>query len=277
MRRAFLDTDDGARLQLRLAGARGHTPVLMLHSLFFDGSMFGPVISRMPPDHLYLAPDHRGQGQSTPGTARPTAERLAADMLSLCDAHGVGPVHVVGSSMGGYVAIEMLAADPARIASLTLSCCTCQREPDPGRFDALADRIAAADGHGLADTLMPLMFGEPFLADPTRAETRDRWRARFDILPPGTDRVVRGIFAHRGWRKLLRVWGGPILALAGDADRAKSPADLAWIETEGLGRFHLFARAGHTPPVEDPVGYAAVLSDFLATVEPRTPNQRKTS
>ncbi|WP_299790433.1 alpha/beta hydrolase [uncultured Marivita sp.] len=246
---------DGAGIACRRAG-RG-APVLMLHSLFFDGTMFDAV---MPQGYDIIRPDHRGQGQSSLGDARPTAERLAADMDTLLDALKIRcPVHVVGSSMGAYVALEMLAANPGRVASLTLSCCTCRAEPEPGRFAKLADRIAAAQGRGLGAEIAALMFAEGF-----RGSARSRWQAHFDALPPATPQVVRAIFAHRGWVELIRGWGGPILAISGARDRAKSPADLAWIADERLGRHIVIPEAGHSPAVETTAAFAATLHPFLA-------------
>ena len=242
---------DGAELAFRPHGRGGARPALLLHSPFFDGTMFDAV----PPalgDRPAILPDHRGQGASGAGREAPTAERLAADMVALLDALGTGPVHLVGSSMGAYVALEMPRADPARVASLTLSCCTCRPGAHPVRFAALARRIESIRGRGLRAELVGLMFGAPFLADPVRAALRDRWIAHLDALPAGSGKVVRAVFAHGGWTDLLRGWGGPILALSGGKDRAKSPADLAWIAEEGLRRHVTISRAGHTPAVETP-------------------------
>ncbi|MEM8822831.1 MAG: alpha/beta hydrolase, partial [Pseudomonadota bacterium] len=270
MREDTLAVDDGAELRIRswmpVAQHPGR-PVLLLHSLFFDGSMFDQVAVSLCRNRRVLVPDHRGQGESTPGTRPATAERLAADMLHLRDAYDLGPVHLVGSSMGAYVAFEILAADPQCAVSLTVSCCTCREEADPNRFDALARKIAEADGKGLGDTLMPLMFGKSFLSDPSAAAQSEYWRARFDDLPDGTDRVVAAIFSHRGWVDLLRDWGRPILALSGGEDTAKSPSDLEWISEESLGRFELFPRSGHTLPLEEPRAYVSALEGFFGDVE----------
>lgn len=253
---------DGARIAYRMNGAGPGHPVVLLHSLFFDGTMFDAILPRLS-DRVTLRPDHRGQGASEAGSEAPTAERLAHDVLGVMDAQGVGAIHLVGSSMGGYVALELMRAAPDRVATLTLSCCTCRVEADPARFAGLADRIAAAEGRGLGAELERLMFADELLRDPARAEARARWLARFDALPEGMDAVVRAIFAHGGWMDLLRGWGGPILAISGAADRAKAPADLAWIAREGLGRHVVIEAAGHTPAVETPEAFADALAGFI--------------
>lgn len=67
--------------------------------------------------------DHRDTGASTtvpPGAAAYDVEDMAADLLGVLDAYGLPRAHLVGMSLGGYIA-QMLALDqPGRVASLTL-------------------------------------------------------------------------------------------------------------------------------------------------------------
>lgn len=67
--------------------------------------------------------DHRDTGRSTtvpPGEGTYAVEDLAADATAILRAYGINEVHLVGMSLGGYIAQMMALQDPARIASLTL-------------------------------------------------------------------------------------------------------------------------------------------------------------
>ena len=67
--------------------------------------------------------DHRDTGGSTshpPGEVRYTTETLADDALAVLDAYDVPRAHLVGMSLGGYLAQIAALAAPARVASLTL-------------------------------------------------------------------------------------------------------------------------------------------------------------
>jgi pimeloyl-ACP methyl ester carboxylesterase len=46
--------------------------------------------------------------------------RHAADLVAVLDRLGLDSVHVCGMSMGGFVAVELAAADPGRVRSLIL-------------------------------------------------------------------------------------------------------------------------------------------------------------
>jgi pimeloyl-ACP methyl ester carboxylesterase len=67
--------------------------------------------------------DHRDTGQSTTvplGKADYTVEDMAEDVMAVMDSHGLRRAHLMGMSLGGYIA-QMLAVTHAdRISSLTL-------------------------------------------------------------------------------------------------------------------------------------------------------------
>ena len=67
--------------------------------------------------------DNRGAGRSGPlGEGEHTIADLASDALGLLDALEIESAHVVGISMGGMVAQEVVLAAPQRVKTLTLGC-----------------------------------------------------------------------------------------------------------------------------------------------------------
>lgn len=67
--------------------------------------------------------DHRDTGRSTtnpPGEVRYDVQDLAGDLLAILDAYEVKEGHLVGMSLGGYVAQIAALQHPERVLSLTL-------------------------------------------------------------------------------------------------------------------------------------------------------------
>jgi pimeloyl-ACP methyl ester carboxylesterase len=67
--------------------------------------------------------DHRDTGKSTsyePGQSNYSVEDLADDAFCVLDGYGIQSAHVVGMSLGGYLAQLMALKQPQRIKSLTL-------------------------------------------------------------------------------------------------------------------------------------------------------------
>ncbi len=67
--------------------------------------------------------DHRDTGQSTshePGTASYTTEDLADDAMRVLDGYGIRQAHLVGMSLGGYLAQLLALKYPERVLSITM-------------------------------------------------------------------------------------------------------------------------------------------------------------
>ncbi len=260
---------DGATLPVQIwHRAGGATPAVFLHSLFFDGSMFDACIHHFGGERTLMAPTFRGQGAAELGQFAPTVDQLARDLKDQIDELGFGQVHLIGSSMGAYVAMEYLAAERDHVASLTLSCCTAQREPNPERFAALSDVIGRGPNDETAMRIANIMFGQALLQ--TRSALIAQWIETFADTPAGMSKVIDAMFAHAGYGDILKRYDGPALLFAGSEDRAKSLQDMQHIAGY-LGDVQLIelARVGHTPPVEAPDDFAVPLAAFLSDVDSR--------
>jgi pimeloyl-ACP methyl ester carboxylesterase len=67
--------------------------------------------------------DHRDTGGSTtwpPGDAPYAVEDMAQDAVAVLDDWGIGAVHLVGMSLGGFIAQMVAVTHPDRVLSLTL-------------------------------------------------------------------------------------------------------------------------------------------------------------
>ena len=260
----FVNTDDGARIfyseRKPVGGAT--SPILLLHSLFFDGDMFDGVVARLPETMWIIRPDHRGQGRSGRGSATPSIDRLASDTIAVIESVAGEPVHLVGSSMGGYVALAVAARRPELLRSCVLSCCTAQAEQDRDRFDALERALREQGPTVLVDTILRTMFGEYFLSHANTAIV-ERWRAHFAALDRSVADAVGGVFSRPSFVDTLSSLKMPVLLCSGDLDRAKRPADMAFIAERVAGSRHVvFDEAGHTPAVEVPARFADELIQF---------------
>lgn len=270
-------TSDGCDLRVRRAA--GHAadntqiisnPVLMLHSLFFTGEMFESLLPSLPGSAQVYAPDHRGQGDSDTAGKTPSISRLASDMIELIEGHIGAPVHLVGSSMGGYVAMQMAIQRPDLLKSLTLSCCTAHAEKQPERFAALEARIREQGSEPMVDALLETMFGEAFIGSGSiQCKT---WRERFIELPKRIADAVHEVFARSSFESSVRDLPMPLLLVSGQLDRAKRPDDMDFIHKIKNGSRHLvIPDAGHTPPVETPQVFAEALLEVWRKVEEEAP------
>ncbi len=264
---------NGVTLHCEEAGA-GPQTVLFLHSLLLSGLMWQAAVAALAPAYRCVTLDFRGQGRSPVTADGYDMDTLAQDVAAAIPQLG-GPVHLVGLSMGGYVALRIAARRPDLVRSLVLMDTAAEAETawDQLRYRLLAVFARLIGFRPMAGRVMPLLFGQTFLRDPARAAERDAWRAR--ILGndrTGALRALAGVLARPGVEKELRQIRAPTLVMVGEEDVATPPARARRIQA-GIAGSDLVTipRAGHSAPIEQPGFVNAALQDFLRRVEGKAP------
>jgi pimeloyl-ACP methyl ester carboxylesterase len=101
-------------------------PLLMIMGRSGTYSHWGePFLEELRRDFETIVYDHRGVGRSSRLEGPLTIAEMARDAAGLLDALGVETAHVLGISMGGMVAQELVLAEPERSLTLTLGCTSC--------------------------------------------------------------------------------------------------------------------------------------------------------
>jgi pimeloyl-ACP methyl ester carboxylesterase len=117
--------NQGIKLVTETFGDRGNPALLLVMGA--TASMLGwpdEFCAALAEHGLYVIRfDHRDTGQSTtvaPGEATYSVEDLADDAIAILDDYGIAKAHLIGMSLGGYIAQMLTVARAERVASLTL-------------------------------------------------------------------------------------------------------------------------------------------------------------
>lgn len=118
----YRSSDD--RLTLHAREYPGEGPVLLLmHGLTRNAADFDGLAAHLAGQYRLIIPDQRGRGQSgydpDPQNYRPNV--YVADMWVLLDSLEVGRAGLVGTSLGGLMAMLMAAAKPERVRAILLN------------------------------------------------------------------------------------------------------------------------------------------------------------
>jgi pimeloyl-ACP methyl ester carboxylesterase len=95
-------------------------PLLLVHGLGYDHHGWGPLPDLLTADFRLVLVDNRGVGKSDAPEGPYTVAGLAADAVAVLDAAGVERAHVVGVSLGGFIAQEVAISHPDRVDRLVL-------------------------------------------------------------------------------------------------------------------------------------------------------------
>ena len=135
--------------------------------------------------------DNRGAGRSGPlGEGEHTIADLASDALGLLDALEIESAHVVGISMGGMVAQEVVLAAPQRVRTLTLGC-TFPGGPEAKMTDMevvglLAEAVLSGDDERTLrvgyEVMIAAEYGEQEGAYELYTELAGQYRAPIPVL-----------------------------------------------------------------------------------------------
>jgi pimeloyl-ACP methyl ester carboxylesterase len=278
-RPAFVDVG-GRRIRVRVDGDAANPPVLLLHGIGRSLEDWAPQQQRLSAAHRVIAVDVPGFGFSDRPEGPITLSAFAKGVLGAVDALGeTRPLNVVGNSLGGAIAMQMLAYRPERVASLALI-----NSAGFGSEVTALLRVLAVPVIGPLSTRRPTRASARLLertiyADPSLAtkERIDHALAvgnqpnsgavlRETALALGTARGVKP-----GWRRQLAAFAAlhprPTLVMWGERDRVLPAHHIH--EARRVfphAQTHLLPDIGHMPQIECPEEFAGLVLPFLARV-----------
>jgi len=256
-------TSAGSSIGFAEAGRGERTPIVFLHGVGSDKSVWHSQLARFGQERRAVAFDNPGYGDSDPAPDATGRDDYAQAILSAMRELDVERAHVCGLSLGGVVAIAMAHAAPDRCASLTLAD-SFAAHPDG---EAIYQRAlaGAANMRALAEGRVDVL-----LAQPADAGVRSEVIETMAAISPEAYRIgAEAVWlAHQAERAgAIRA---PTLVLCG-ADDKITPPSLSQELTRLIpgARCELIERAGHLGNLERAVEFNTLVGAFIRGVDSR--------
>ena len=269
---------NGTTLHYEVNGAGD--PLLLLPGLGLDKTYyrFGEPLLR--DSYRTIGVDPRGVGQSDKTLREFTCELWADDFAALIDALGLGKVHVLGSSLGGCVALMLGLKYPEKVRSVTAVGAFSQL--DRGIETNFRLRLAIIEklgmGEEIADHMALWTLSREFIETDEGAEVMAANKAAVRNNSPDMYMALIRSILHWG-RKLPGQEGEPLfterlgeirvpaLAVTGDSDHFIPARHSKLIASRIPGaRYVEIKGAGHIPFKEKPREAVAAVKDFLRSL-----------
>jgi pimeloyl-ACP methyl ester carboxylesterase len=264
---------DGTRLGYDVTGGGpGGPAVLLVMGLAFRGVVWGETREVLAAaGYRTITMDNRGAGESEPASFDFSTSTMADDAVEVLRQERIARAHVVGVSLGGMIAQELVLRHPARVGALVLqsttagarATTTCARAR-PALRALLRERVLDRPERRARVALRVLTTRRyarrADLSDPRNRSLIDA--VEHGISPSGYLGQVAAATSHRAWRRLGRIQA-PTLVQHGDRDAIiRAAAGRALARRIPDATLHVYRGAGHALAIQCPESIREVV-DFV--------------
>jgi 3-oxoadipate enol-lactonase len=264
----FLDRHDLVRPDATIRYWTGGTPggrtVILLHGATLDHRAWSPQVDALQDRFRLVVPDLRGHGESTGSF---DFEAAVQDVFALLDELPAGPVVLVGLSLGGNLAQEVVRRAPDRVSALVVADATCNtgaRHPlDTALTMAALSAHAMLPGNHFAQHAAQMIALNPQVQRYALDANADRPNG--ETVAILTSLLTGALRPEQDYRLPV-----PALLAHGQLDHLGDIAlsTRAWAQREPLAEYVVIPAAGHASNLDNPAAFTAALLAFLNRVLP---------
>jgi pimeloyl-ACP methyl ester carboxylesterase len=251
-KQSFVDIS-GCKVNL-LRGGNG-APLVFLHGAA-GGGIWHPFLDRLATRFDVIAPEHPGYGRSDTPPWLDNIADVAYFYLDFLKALELERVHLVGLSVGGWIAAEIGVRSTARLKTLTLVSAAGLHLKNVPQSDAFLMNEEQA---------LRSVFHDPAIAD--RLLTQPVSPEQADIALKNRFTTAKLVWQPRAYNPHLYKWlhriDVPTLILWGSSDRLFPPAYAEEFHRLIPGsRMTVFPACGHLPNIEKPDEFVSAITSF---------------
>lgn len=254
----------GCPLHYWLSGPEDAPLVVCTHGAAMDHGTWDGIVPFIAEHYRVLTWDVRAHGLSRPTGVAFTIQRATEDLLALLNHMGYSEATLVGHSMGGNIAQEVVFAHPERVKALVMLDCACNTL-----------KLSASDTFWLRVGVW--LFG---LSRLYPDKTLKRQSARANSIKPAVQEYLYRVFCQMSKQEFLTVFLAtfgclheevgyqitkPLLLLVGDHDtmgNIKRTAPL-WAARDPHCQYHVIPEAGHVSNLDNPKAVNQFVLNFL--------------
>jgi pimeloyl-[acyl-carrier protein] methyl ester esterase len=245
-------------------------PLVLLHGWAMHSGLFVPLLPRLAEKYRTHAVDLPGHGYSTAVApyASATITAAVADAVSRLPDAAVGPLTVLGWSLGGAVAMHWARAEPERVGRLILTAATPCFVARPDWPHAMSEATLRQFGDELAASYRLTL--KRFVA----LQVQGSEHARAVLGQLRTELFARGEPSRVALRDALDLLGSTDLRpdvgtirqsaviISGGRDTLTPPGAGEWLaRTLRHASFRLIPGAAHAPFLSHPEAFLSAIAD----------------
>lgn len=238
-------------------------PVLLLHGLGSSSEDWENQVPVLSTSHDVVVPDFRGHGRSSKPPGPYSVAQFASDVETFLDELDIGPVRIVGISLGGMVGFQVAADRPDLVTRLVaVNALPAFKTKGIAQRIQLAVRKTITKGLSMERVgviLSKRLFPDEEMAD-KRAKMVERW-ARNDR--DAYQATFQAILRWKGVAAEMETTMVPIRVISSDLDYISPEDKQPYLDAMPTAEMVVMHDAHHAVPVEWPDRFNVVLGKAL--------------
>ena len=223
------------------------------------------LINSFSKDYKVIIFDNRGIGETSEGQKDFAIEQFAEDTYGLMDALDIEKAHVLGWSMGSYIAQELALKHPEKINKLVLYASVCSPEmfpPSPEVLSALEDTSGTPEEQGAR--WISVIFPSDWIKNNGERIKEIFYRPLGNVKPENIGKQAMAIGKWEGSCSRISSINNKTLVIAGKEDVLVPPVNSEYLASKiSNSKLVLVDGAGHALMFQDPEKFTREVTEFL--------------
>lgn len=252
---------NGVRHYYRLEGKANAHPLMLVHPVGADHSLWDKVVPLLTENFQILRYDLRGHGGTETPAGDYSINQLADELLAMADNVGWQNFSVCGVSIGAMASVMAAAKSPERFSHLIICSAAPAMGQPPGGWDGRARDARAQGMAASADGMVSRMFsakhresGDPLVQTICSVYLRTNVDGYANSLA-----VLRDTDLNPELSKVR----AKTLVITGQEDPLVSKTAADEFLSGIASAKHITLPGGHFPPIEQPDAFATTVQTFI--------------
>ncbi len=238
------------------------SPILFIHGLGSSTRDWEYQIEYFSKNYKVIVFDLRGHGRSDKSAGPYSINLFAKDTAELINMLDIAPVHLVGISLGGMIALQLAINNPKLIKSLVVVNCSSEMV-----VRTMKDRLTVLQRFLIVRILgmrkMGELLGSRLFPDAHQQELRQKFVDRWSENDPQAYRKsMRAIIGWSVTDQLHRI-ECPALVITADDDYTPLEDKKTLVNKIMDAKLEIINNSRHGTPADQPEKFNKVLSNFL--------------
>ncbi|QRG69379.1 alpha/beta fold hydrolase [Brevibacillus choshinensis] len=255
---------NGLEIAYREEGSDKKETVVLLHGFCGSSGYWSKILPALSQSYRVLAVDLRGHGGSAAPDEPYTMERFAEDLSLLVDKLELGPIHLFGHSLGGYVTLAFAQKYADKLKSFGLIHSTGYPDDEAAKAnrDKGAENIRENGMEPFIKALVPKLFA-PGHVSTMPEDVQVAKEIGFATKPTGAIQTLKGMRDRDDRNEVLQNTKLPVLLVAGREDQI-IPSEKTFIVNGPNVEQVLLSNSGHMGMLEEPEAMADAIVRFVS-------------